>query len=117
MGLNKNVMGRIEHGDRPLRAEEILKLAEIFDVSTDFILGKKSANVPKGETLYHKHNEQTAKDLARKIKDLIDLTENEPDLNFDGLPLTTDNRKLLANALEIGLELSQRKQAEHYGNN
>ena len=24
MGLNKNVMGRIEHGDRPLRAEEIL---------------------------------------------------------------------------------------------
>ena len=117
MGLNKNVMGRIEHGDRPLRAEEILKLAEIFDVSTDFILGKKSVNVPKGETLYHKHNEQTAKDLARKIKDLIDLTENEPDLKFDGLPLTTDNRKLLANALEIGLELSQRKQAEHYGNN
>ncbi|WP_225435543.1 hypothetical protein [Ligilactobacillus murinus] len=48
---------------------------------------------------------------------MIDLTENEPDLNFDGLPLTTDNRKLLANALEIGLELSQRKQAEHYGNN
>ena len=55
--------------------------------------------------------------LKRKIKDLIDLTENEPDLNFDGLPLTTDNRKLLANALEIGLELSQRKQAEHYNNN
>ena len=42
------LVGRIEHGDRPLRAEEILKLAEIFDVSTDFILGKKSVNVPKG---------------------------------------------------------------------
>ncbi len=41
MGLNKNVMGRIEHGDRPLRAEEILKLAEIFDVSTDFMRMKE----------------------------------------------------------------------------
>ncbi|MCR1901524.1 helix-turn-helix domain-containing protein [Ligilactobacillus apodemi] len=37
MGLNKNVMGRIERGLRSLRADEIVRLAKIFDVSTDFI--------------------------------------------------------------------------------
>lgn len=112
MGLNKNVMGRIEHGTRPLRAEEIVKLAEIFNVSTDFILGQKQEQPLVGEEKYQLHQQQMNKDLAKKIKDLINLTENEPDLNFDGLPLTKENRQLLANALEIGLHLSQKKQAE-----
>lgn len=105
-------MGRIEHGTRPLRAEEIVKLAEIFDVSTDFILGQKQEQPLVGEEKYQLHQQQMNKDLAKKIKDLINLTENEPDLNFDGLPLTKENRQLLANALEIGLHLSQKKQAE-----
>ncbi|MCR1901523.1 hypothetical protein [Ligilactobacillus apodemi] len=38
------------------------------------------------------------------------MAENEPDINFYGAPMTTENRKLLANALEVGLTLSQKKQ-------
>lgn len=46
MNLNKNVLGRIERGERPLRDTEILKLAEIFNVSTDLFLIIKSKLYP-----------------------------------------------------------------------
>ena len=46
MNLNKNVLGRIERGERPLRDAEILKLAEIFNVSTDLILDNQIEIVP-----------------------------------------------------------------------
>lgn len=110
MGLNKNVMGRIERGLRSLRADEIVRLAKIFDVSTDFILGQNHTISNNGEESYHKQQALNKKDIARKIQDIISMAENEPDINFYGAPMTTENRKLLANALEVGLTLSQKKQ-------
>lgn len=114
MGLNKNVMGRIEHGSRALRADEIVKLAKIFDVSTDFILGHQVSPTATGELIYQQKLARDHLDIAKKVQELIDLTENEPDLNFYGDPMSSEHRKLLANALEIGLQLSYKKaQQEH----
>ena len=39
IGLNVSVMNRIESGERPARDDEIIKIAEILKVSTDYLLG------------------------------------------------------------------------------
>lgn len=116
MGLNKNVMGRIEHENRTLRADEIVKLAKIFDVSTDFILDHQVPATAEGELLYQQKQERDQLDIAKKVQELIDLTENEPDLNFYGAPMSQEHRKLLANALEIGLQLSYKKAHQEHEN-
>lgn len=39
-GLNNSVMNRIETGDRPLKDHEVSIFADIFDVTTDYLLGR-----------------------------------------------------------------------------
>lgn len=109
MDLNKNVMGRIERGERPLRDNEILKLAEIFNVSTDLILGKQSSSDTLEEENYWSYVEQTEKDVAKQVENLIKRVENEENIYFYGEPITADERKLLAGILEVGLRVSKEK--------
>ena len=42
--VDKSVMNRIEIGTRLVRNDELLSLAHVFNVSTDFLLGNKSKN-------------------------------------------------------------------------
>ena len=109
MGLNKNVMGRIERGERALRDNEVLKLAKIFNVSTDLILDNNSQNTSEEENEYYKLTDKDKKDIAKQIENIINQTENDADINFYGEPITDEDRELLANALEIGLRLSKEK--------
>ena len=109
MNLNKNVMGRIERGERPLRDNEILQLAQIFNVSTDLILGKQETADRLEEKDYWSYVEQTEKDVAKQVESLIDRVEEEENLYFYGEPITADERNLLAGILEVGLRVSKEK--------
>lgn len=40
LGVNKSIMNRIESGERKVSSEELNKLAEIFGVTTDYLLGR-----------------------------------------------------------------------------
>ena len=109
MSLNKNVMGRIERGERPLRDNEILKLAQIFNVSTDLILGKQETADRLEEKDYWSYVEKTEKDVAKQVESLIDRVEEEENLYFYGEPITADERNLLAGIFEVGLRVSKEK--------
>src|SRR5699024_547777 len=109
MNLNKNVMGRIERGERPLRDNEILKLAQIFNVSTDLILGKQETADRLEEKDYWSYVEQTEKDVAKQVESLIDRVEEEENLYFYGEPITADERNLLAGIREGGWRVSKEK--------
>lgn len=37
--INKSVLSRIENGTRPIRGEELKLLANLFNVSTDYLVG------------------------------------------------------------------------------
>lgn len=40
LDVNKSVMNRIESGERKVSSDELKKLSDIFDVSTDYLLGQ-----------------------------------------------------------------------------
>jgi len=105
MHLNKNVMGRIERGERPLRDNEILKMAKIFHVSTDLILGNRETASDQEENKYWKFLKNEKKDVAKQIENIINQVENEADINFYGAYIGEIDRKVLKHSLELGLRL------------
>ncbi|AQS57025.1 helix-turn-helix domain-containing protein [Novibacillus thermophilus] len=46
VGLNYSVMNRIESGKRPVGDTELRKIAEVLDVSTDYLLGRTDDPIP-----------------------------------------------------------------------
>lgn len=54
LDVNKSVMNRIESGERKVSSDELKKLSDIFDVSTDYLLGR-TEDKEKGPTLVAAH--------------------------------------------------------------
>ena len=44
IGMNQSVLNRIEKGTRPLRDDELIAIADYFNVSADYLLGRKNIN-------------------------------------------------------------------------
>lgn len=44
IGINQSVLNRIEKGTRPIRDDELKTIADYFNVSTDYLLGRDNLN-------------------------------------------------------------------------
>lgn len=58
VGLSQSVMNRIELGTRPVRDEELKKIAEVLDTTTDYLLGASDIKNPYRDTENIKQPEQ-----------------------------------------------------------
>ena len=48
LDINASVLNRIELGSRPLRDDELIKIANFFGVTTDYLLGYSLKQKPHG---------------------------------------------------------------------
>ncbi|HAB96445.1 MAG TPA: XRE family transcriptional regulator [Enterococcus sp.] len=101
MNLNKNVLGRIERGERPLRDIEILKLAEIFHVSTDLILDNQTEVIPELQKNFLDYRNSSQKDISKQMSMFLDFLKKEPNLTFSGKVLSSEERKNITTAFEV----------------
>ncbi|PWG00985.1 XRE family transcriptional regulator [Levilactobacillus bambusae] len=79
--IDKSSMSKIESGNRKVSSDELKHISDIFNVSTDYLLGKKS---------FAARNEPI--DLGKSIDD-DDL------MTFDGKPLTDDDKEIIKRLL------------------
>ncbi|WP_304058203.1 helix-turn-helix domain-containing protein [Levilactobacillus namurensis] len=79
LGLNRSAMSKVENGSRKVSSDELAKISEIFDVTTDFLLGKN--NTPKWA------NQKDTHDLKKFLED------NEGSMTFGGEDLTDEERQ------------------------
>jgi transcriptional regulator with XRE-family HTH domain len=81
VGINNSVLSRIESNKRPVESQELKKIAEVFEVTTDYLLGKDNRHP------------------AEKLKEYLDmeLTDEEimERMNFkvDNLALSNEEVK------------------------
>ena len=76
LGLDRSAMSKVENGTRKVSSDELAKIADIFDVTTDYLLGKNQT--PKWA------NDKDSHDLAKFLSD------NEGSMNFNGEELTEE---------------------------
>lgn len=85
LNIDKSAMNKIESGTRKVSADELSKLASIFDVTTDYLLGKN--NTPKWA------NKKDTYDLEKFLED------NDGTFTYGGDDLTEDEKQKLKIAM------------------
>ncbi|MCE4147422.1 MULTISPECIES: helix-turn-helix domain-containing protein [Bacillus] len=82
ININYSVLSRIESGKRPVTDTELLKFSELFDVSTDYLIGRSDSletQISKKQTT-HEFNDS---DLQIAFRDAIDFSEESRKQTID----------------------------------
>lgn len=110
IGVTTSMVGMYETGARKPSFEVLNKIADYFNVSTDYLLGRehKGMEVLNESTkdlpaLSPKDERDIAKDLGRTLANL----ESNEALAFEGEPLTEEDRELLKISLENSMRLAK----------
>lgn len=99
--LAESTIGMYERGERKPDYATLSKIADYFNVSLDFLLGKDSVN---GLPLL---NEKEEKDIAKKLEGILGDLDSDSSLAFDGEPLDETTRELVRAQIESNLKLAK----------
>lgn len=108
--LSQQTISKYENGKADPDKETLIRLSELFNVSTDYIIGNSDKR--DHSELTYKDNRNIAKTLD-VLKDQIDNNESG-ELNYNGIEVTDDDAELLMDALDMALRRIKRKNKEKY---
>ena len=92
IGISRSTIGMYETGAREPDFETLEKIADFFNVDTDYLLGR-----------------------SKKILDMTRAQlENQEGLMFDGDPASPEAIESIISAMQIGMELAKKKNKEKY---
>ncbi|MFT8363745.1 MAG: helix-turn-helix transcriptional regulator [Sporolactobacillus sp.] len=101
VGLDPSVMNRIEVGKRPIKDDELTKIADVLDVSIDYIIGRTD------KMHYYDLTEKDEKDVARQLENLLEGMNSRANLNFDGEPMDETTQELVKAQIEANLRFAK----------
>ena len=108
--LSQQTISKYENGKADPDKETLIRLSELFNVSTDYIIGHSDKR--DHSELTYKDNRNIAKTLD-VLKDQIDNNESG-ELNYNGIEVTDDDAELLMDALDMALRRIKKKNKEKY---
>ncbi|EIW2090288.1 XRE family transcriptional regulator, partial [Enterococcus faecalis] len=83
------------------QSDKLQKVADFFDVSTDYLLGRTE------KKKYYELNDKEKKDIAIQAEELIEGLTNGENLNFYGEPATQDQKDRLLIAIRTAMEMNK----------
>lgn len=89
LSLDKSSMSKIENGTRKVSSDEILKIANIFEVSTDYLLGNNEKN--------HKSPDWATE--SDRI-DLDKLLQSNTPMGYGGMSMAPEDKEKVRNVIE-----------------
>ncbi|HCX60936.1 MULTISPECIES: helix-turn-helix domain-containing protein [Sedimentibacter] len=87
LGTSESAISLYENGKRKPSIELILKMADYFNVSTDFILGADKNTITDSEKIIDI-------DFSEVLESLIVYMNNQNTIRFDGQPLDNNMKKM-----------------------
>lgn len=81
--------------------DKLIKVADYFDVSVDYLLGKTE------KRRYYELTEKEKNDIAVQAEELIEGLTNGENLNFYGEPATKDQKDRLLIAIKTAMEMNK----------
>lgn len=77
IGINNSVLSRIESGDRQLRDDELVKIADFFKVSTDYLLGRTNIRNHVDTFAAHTDDEDLSDEAKAELENFKDYLRNK----------------------------------------
>ena len=93
-----------------LKAETLKKIADLFEVSIDYLITGELSETEKAPALTKKDERDIAKDMERLRQSL----ETGDGLMIDGDPLSDEAKESILAAMKMGLEIAKVKNKEKY---
>lgn len=115
LGISPQFYYDIERGKKRLNSDNAVYLAELFNVSLDYLLGK--SDIDRSQTVNNEVNalsDKEERDIAKKLEAMMDELESDTALSFHGEPLDEEEKELLRISLENTLRLSRQMAKKKY---
>ena len=105
INMNNTSLNKVEKGVRKLSSSELDELASVFNVSTDYLLGRSD----KEKEPYYELTDKEKNDIAIQAEKLMEGIESGDNLNFYGEPATEEQKERLLIAVQTAMEMNKRK--------
>lgn len=109
IGVAESTISQYETGKREPDNEMLLRLAEHFGVTVDFLLGA-SAQKETPSALTKKDE----RDIERKLSETLNALGGQDSLMFDGEPMDDMTRELLETSIRNSLEMTKKIAKQKY---
>lgn len=106
LGCSEKTISGYERGERSPKKDTLKKIAEIFDVSVDYLIGSEENN-----SLFTKKDER---DIAKSLERIMCKLESEDGILAYGGEVTDTDRDLYRIAIQNALEVIKLKNKEKY---
>lgn len=106
INMNYSVISRIETGERPIRDDELINIANFFNVTTDYLLGRShDPRLTKKEE----------RDLQRELDSWIkELDQGTLQMKLDGNEIDEEVKQFIIDSMEDTLTLARIKAKEKF---
>ncbi len=103
LGMGRSNVGHIENGRTIPTADTLDKIADILGTSSDYLLGRTDDE----SAHYYALNEKDEKDIAKRLRNMMEELESDASLAFMGEPMDEEDRELMRISLENTLRMSK----------
>lgn len=104
LNVSGKTIGTWERDSRQPNIESINKLASIFGVTTDYLLGNSDE---KSHKKYYELSDKEKNDIAIQAERLMEGIESGHNLNFYGEPATKEQKDRILIAVKTAMEMNK----------
>jgi transcriptional regulator with XRE-family HTH domain len=97
-----------EYGIRKPDGEMLSKIADLYDVTTDYLHGRTNTRKSSSESNSQELTEKDEKDIAKRMEDIRKDLTSEDGLMFDGEPMSEEAVESFLEAMEYAVRQTQR---------
>lgn len=109
LGFGKGTMTKWKGTTAP-SADKLLKIAEYFDVTLDYLMTGNEGTLKKSAELTSKDEREIERILEQTREQLL----SQEGLMFDGDPATPEAIESILSAMQVGMEMAKKKNKEKY---
>lgn len=109
LGVTRGAYSHFENNRNQPDNATLVKIAEYFDVSIDYLLGRS-------DDPYYKLTEKEKKDIGVLAENMLEGLYTDADLDFYGEPMTDEEKERMKTILEMGLQLNKEKAKKKFTN-
>lgn len=102
--VSDRTIGTWERGTRQPNIETINEIASLFNVTTDYLLGRPEK---EDNSKYYDLSDKEKNDIAIQAEKLMEGIETGSNLNFYGEPATKEQKDRLLMAVKMAMEMNK----------